>query len=376
MNVTCLKENLKGSLDNALRIVKYNSTLPILNNFLIATDKGMLKISSTDLEIGFTSWVPSKISKEGSITVPAQLLSQFINNLPNKNINIEVKDLKLYLNCDNIKALINGLNSEDFPIIPKIKIYSSFKINSKILKNAFNSVINSTAPSDSRPEISSIYIKIEPDQIKFVATDSFRLAHKSLFLSSESLKDKIKIDYSKSHNIILPLRTANEVLRLLNDKDDTVEVSVDQNQILFNFGNTHLISRLIEGNYPDYESIIPKGFETKCYIEKNNLEEAVRLASCFSSKLNDITLKTNSKKSVLEIFSSHAELGNHQAKIDSEIRGADVNIVFNWRYLLDGLKNISDDEIILELNGDQKPATVKPAKNSDYFYIVMPIRNN
>src|SRR3990167_3708852 len=159
MNLICFKENLKRNLDNALRIIKYNSTLPILNNFLLSTEKGMLKISSTDLEIGFTSFVPSKILKDGSITVPAQLLSQFVNNLPNKNINLEVKDLKLYLNCDNIKALINGLNPEDFPIIPKIKNYSILNINSKLLKEVLSSVVNSAALSDSRPEISSIFIR-------------------------------------------------------------------------------------------------------------------------------------------------------------------------------------------------------------------------
>src|SRR3989344_2563078 len=138
MNIICLKENLKKNLDNALRIVKYNSTLPILNNFLLSTEKGMLKISSTDLEMGFTSLVPSKILKEGSITVPAQLLSQFVNNLPNKNINLEVNDLKLHLSCDNTKALINGLNAEDFPIIPKVKNGSVLTIDSKIFKNSLS----------------------------------------------------------------------------------------------------------------------------------------------------------------------------------------------------------------------------------------------
>jgi DNA polymerase-3 subunit beta len=375
MNVTCIQENLKENLDNALRIIKYNSTLPILNNFLLATEKGRLKISSTDLEIGFTSWVSSKISKEGSITVPAQILSQFVNNLPNKNINLEVKDLKLYLSCDNIKAFINGLSSEDFPIIPKIKNDFNLMINSRLLKEALNRVINSAALSDARPEISSVYVRFEPDQIKFIATDSFRLAHKTIFISSPDLKDKIKIDYSKSQNIIVPLRTAAEVLRILGDKNTNVGITIDQNQILFDFDDTHLISRLIEGNYPDYESIIPKSFETKCLISKDSLEEAIKLASCFSSRLNDVALKTNSEKSYLEVFSNHAELGNHQARIDSKIKGKDINVIFNWRYVLDGLKNLPDGELIVEFNSDQKPAIIKPAASNDFFYILMPIKN-
>jgi len=376
MNLICFKENLKRNLDNALRIIKYNSTLPILNNFLLSTEKGMLKISSTDLEIGFTSLIPSKVLKDGSITVPAQLLSQFVNNLPNKNINFEVKDFKLYLNCDNIKASINGLNAEDFPIIPKVKNDSVLTINSKMFKNSLNYVINSSAISDARPEISSIYIKINPDQIKFIATDSFRLAHKTIFVLSDDNKEKIKINFEKSRNIILPLRTAGELLRILGDQNDDVKIIIDQNQILFDLDNTQLISRLVEGNYPDYEAIIPKSSETKCYISKNDLEESIKLAGCFSSKLNDITMKTNSEKSQMEIFSNNSEYGNHHAKIDSEIKGKDIAIVFNWHYFLDGLKNIDEDELILEFNGDQKPAVIKPAKNADFFYILMPIRNS
>ena len=375
MNITCTQENLKGNLDNALRIVKQNVTLPILNNFLLSTDKGRLRISSTDLEIGFTSWVSSKVLKDGSITVPAQLLSQFIGNLPNKNVNLEVKDQKLHITCDNIKAAISGLNPDDFPIIPKIKNTFNLTINSKVLKESLSSVVNSAALSSARPEISSVYLKIEPDCIKFISTDGFRLAHKTLLLSSEYLKDKIKVDFSKSQNIIIPLRTIGEVLRILGDKNIEVKISTDQNQILFDFGDIHLISRLIEGNYPDYEAIIPKSSETKCFISKNSLEEAVRLSGCFSSRLNDVILKTISDKSYLEVFSNNSEIGNHKTSINSEIQGGDIDITFNWRYLLDGLKNTRDDEIILEFNGDQKPAVIKSTQGIDFFYILMPIKS-
>ncbi|MEK7087627.1 MAG: DNA polymerase III subunit beta, partial [Patescibacteria group bacterium] len=252
---------------------------------------------------------------------------------------------------------------------------SVLTINSKILKDSLNCVINSSATSDSRPEISSIYFKINPDQIKFIATDSFRLAHKTIFVSSDNFKEKIKIDFEKSGKFILPLRTAGELLRILGDQNDNVKIIIDDNQILFDFNNTHLISRLVTGNYPDYEAIIPTSSETRCYLSKRDLEESIRLSGCFSSKLNDVTLKTNSLKSQIEVFSLHSEYGNHNSKINSEIKGKDVSVVFNWRYFLDGLKNIEDDEIVLEFNGDLKPAVIKSAKNADFFYILMPIRN-
>ena len=375
MNLICIKENLKEGLDNALKIIRSNSTLPILNNFLLTADNGRLKISSTDLEIGITSWVSSKISKDGGIAVPAQLLSQFIGNLPNKNINLEVKNQKLYLNCDNINAVINGLSPDDFPIIPKINNAPVLLINSSVLKESLNSVINSAATSNNRPEISSIYLRMEPDWIKIVSTDSFRLAHKTLFISSDDLNDKIKINYQKSQNIIIPLRTAGEILRILGDKNIDIKISIDENQVLFDMGDINIISRLIEGNYPDYEAIIPKSSETMCYLSRNKLEEAVKSSSCFSSKLNEVALKTNSVKSCLEVSSTNNEIGDHKAQIDSEIRGNDVDIIFNWRYLLDGLRNINSDEIILGFNGNQKPAIIRPVKNTDFFYILMPIRN-
>ncbi len=302
MNITCLQHNLTRSLDNAIRIIKHNSTLPILNNFLINTDQGRLKISSTDLEIGFVSWVSSKISKEGSITIPAQVLSQFVNNLPNKNIDIEVKGQRIYLSCDNVKASINGLNSEDFPIIPKVGNDFTMVIDSGVLKESLGSVINSAALSNARPEISSVYLKTEPDQLSFVSTDSFRLAQKTLLLSSDKLKNKIKLNYSKSQNIIIPIRVAGEIFKILGDKNGDVTINIDQNQILFNLGDTQLTSRLIDGHYPDYEAIIPKSSETQCRLSRADLEAAVKLSSCFSSRLNEVVLKTNGEKSYNQVL--------------------------------------------------------------------------
>ncbi|HAJ44798.1 MAG: polymerase III, beta subunit protein [Candidatus Azambacteria bacterium GW2011_GWE1_42_9] len=375
MNVICTKENLKEVVDNALRIVKHNSSLPILNNFLLIADKGRFEISSTDLEIGFTSFVSSKIIKDGGITVPAQLFNQFINNLPSKNIGLEVKNQKLQISCDNIAATINGLGVEDFPIIPKVKNTATLNIDSKILKDAFLSVVGAAALSNARPEISSVYLKMEPNILKFISTDSFRLAHKTLFLSSDELKEKIKIDYPKSHNIIIPLRTVGEIIRILSDKNTNITIGIDENQIVFNVGDAKLISRLINGNYPDYEAIIPKSFETQCFTSKNELEEAVKLSGCFSSRLNEVSIKTSGGKSHMEVSSGDSEIGEHKARIDSEIKGGDIAATFNWHYLLDGLKSISGDDIIFEFNGDQKPAMIRPASGSDFFYIIMPIRN-
>ena len=368
MKVTCLRENLKEVLDIAERITSRNTTLPILNHFLLTTDKGQLKISSTDLELGFLAWFSGKISKEGSIAIPAKLLTQFVNNLPNKKIDLEVKNYSLNLNCENARAVIRGLNPDDFPIIPKVKNSQPLVINSKILKEAIGGVVNSCALSDARPEITGVYLKIGSDDIKFVATDSFRLSEKIVFKNSFKTS---QVD----QNIIIPARTIIEVFRILNDKDRDVSIFIDPNQVLYDFGESHLISRLVDGQYPDYEAVIPKDYETKVITSRTTLEEAVRLASCFTGKLSDVILKTNLSRGEVEVFSTDVDLGEHQTNIKADINGKDIQVVFNWKYILDGLKNIKTDEVVIDFNGDQKPALIRPAGQSDYLYVVMPIKN-
>ena len=351
MKITCLRENLKEALDHAERMTSRNTTLPILNHFLLITDKGQLKVSATDLEVGFSAYVQGKISNDGSLAVPAKLLTQFVNNLPNKKIDLEIKNSSLHLNCESARAVIRGLNPDDFPIIPKIKSTQVLIINSKVLKEAFGDVINACAASDARPEIAGVYVIISSDYIKFVATDSFRLAEKTVF------KNDIK-KYQDNYNIIIPVRTVSEVLRIIGDKNQDISIFIDPNQIL-----------------PDYEAVVPKDYETQVLISRDVFEEAIRLASCFTGRLSDVVFKTNSKNGELEVFSNDTDLGEHQTKLKSDIKGKDVQAVFNWRYVLDGLKNIRSEELLIEFNGGERPAIIRPVGRSDYFYIVMPIKN-
>ncbi len=368
MKITCLRENLKEALDHAERMTSRNATLPILNHFLLVTDKGQLKVSSTDLEVGFSAYVQGKISNDGSLAVPARLLTQFVNNLPNKKIDLEIKNSSLHLNCESARAVIRGLNPDDFPIIPKIKSTQALVINSRVLREAFGDVINACAASDARPEIAGVYVRMSSDYIKFVATDSFRLAEKTVF------KTDIK-KYQDNSNIIIPVRTISEVLRIIGDKDQDVSIFVDPSQVLYDFGESKLVSRLVDGQYPDYEAVVPKDHETQVSVSRDVLEEAVRLASCFTGRLSDVVFKTNSKNGELEVFSNDADLGEHQTKLKADIKGKDIQAVFNWRYILDGLKNIRSEEVFVEFNGGERPAVIRPAGRSDYFYIVMPIKN-
>ncbi len=372
MKLICLQENLKQGLNITERIIGRNLTLPILNNILLSIDNNKLKISSTNLEIGINTWISGKIEKKGSITVPAKIISDFVNNLPNKKIELKVKNNQLSLKCEKLKAILNGLPSGDYPIIPKIKDEPIIKIKGSILRNNLSQVVEMASISESRPEISGIFIDFSNNSLKLVATDSFRLAEKIT-----NLNQKIK----KEQSVIIPQRTIQELIRILGEKDlnekdqdQDIEIILSSNQILFNLENTQLISRIIEGQYPNYQQIIPDKTKTQIIIDKKDLISAIRIASLFSGKVNDIKILVSPKKSFLEISSKSADIGENKSQVAAEIEGEQVEVFFNYRYLLDGLNNIFSDKVILGLNDESKPVIIRPVGDNSYTYVVMPIK--
>lgn len=368
MEIICLQENLKKAVNIVQNIIGKNLTLPILNNILLTVEKKRLRLISTDLEMAITHWTSGKVKKEGEITVPAKLLNDLINNLPNKKIEIETKNDFLRVKCESFRSSIKGMNSKEFPIIPKTKGESVAKIEASKLKQALTQVVNFTSISDVRPEISGIFVNFNSKDIKFVATDSFRLGEKTISLKNNKIQGK--------KSVIIPLKTAQELIRILGDqnKEEVVEISIEQNQIVFKIPDTQIISRLIEGSYPNYEQLISKQFETSLLLNREEFVEVVRISSLFSSRINDIKLRVIPKKSLVEVSAQDVELGENFSEIKGEIRGKEMEIVFNHRYLLDGLSNISSGKIMLGLNGEASPGILKPAGDPSYIYVIMPIK--
>ncbi len=367
MNIICLQENFKKALNIVERIIGRNLTLPILNNVLLSIENNKLKISSTNLEIGINCWIPGKIKERGSITVPAKLINDFVNNLPNEKIELRVKDKQLELKCKKFKSILKGLSADDFPIIPKIKLQPLINIKNNLLKNSFIQVVEMASTSESRPEISGIYINFYKNTIKLAATDSFRLAEKNIEINSKELKEQ---------SIIIPQRTVLEVIRILSEKkeQEEVKITLSNNQILFDFNNTQIISRLIDGQYPDYQQIIPSNSETEVIINRAELINNIKVASLFTGKVNDIKIFVDPKKSIIEISSKDADIGENKSKIEAEIKGKEVEVIFNYRYILDGLNNIYSDKVIIGLNDNTKPVLIRPVGDINYSYIVMPIK--
>jgi len=373
MQIICLQEKLKQALNITERIIGRNLTLPILNNLLLSTEDNKLKISSTNLEIGINCWLTGKIQKRGSITVPARLISDLVSNLPNKKIELKVKDQQLELKCEKFKAVLKGLTAEDFPIIPKIKDKPIIKISGHTLKNSFSQVVEMVSFSESRPEISGIYMKFDKNTIKLAATDSFRLAEKNIEIKTNQ--------QLKGQSIIIPQRTIQELIRISGEKElsankqgQEVEIILSGNQVLFDLEEAQVISRLIEGQYPDYQQIIPDSFQTQVVISREELINNIKIASLFSGKINNIKLAIDPKKSLIEITAKDVDIGENKSQIETKIKGKGVEIIFNYRYLLDGLNNIFSDKIVLGLNTNANPIVIRPVGDASYTYLVMPIK--
>jgi len=374
MKLVILQENLKKYLNLTERIIGRNLTLPILNNILLTIEKNSLKLSVTDLEITLEIWLPVKIEENGSLTIPNKLLNNFINQLSNikdQKLILESKDDNLNITLENYSITINGMNAKDFPIIPKIKTNSALELDNSMFKLSLSQILNSAAFSEIRPEISGVFFNFTNSNekiknFKLVTTDTFRLAEKKIECSFKE----------KPASFIIPIKTITELVRLFDlTEKQTTKIYLDNNQVLFDLGNIHLSSRLIEGEYPNYEPIIPKKNQTKIIIDKNNLINSVKIASVFSSKINDIKFKINPNKEKMEIFTK-SEYGENKSEINIKGQGEEVEISFNHKYILDGLSNILGNEAVMEFQGSQNPALLKSNSDDDYIYIAMPLRLN
>jgi len=374
MKLQILQEKLKQGLNIVEKVSSKSLSLPILNNILISTEKNFLNLTATDLEIGINWWTLSKIEKEGKVTLPARLLSSFVNLLPNKKIDIQIKDNNLLVECEKYKTQIKGLSAEEFPIIPKINQNEFTSIDASVFCQSLNQVADIAVPSTTRPEISGIYFLFQKDLIILVATDSFRLGEKKIFLKNNS---KLTKDYS----LILPQRAAKEIVNIFGEKKGEIKIYFSPNQIMFELPieetahpEIQLTSRLIEGEYPNYKEIIPPKHTTRIVLDKNEFLNQIKAASLFSGKINEVKIKIKPESEEVEILSQSPELGQHQSFISSKIEGEPVEIAFNHRFLLDGLLNIKSSEIAFELNGDSGPGVLKPIGDETYLYVVMPIK--
>jgi len=381
MKITILKEKLKEGINIVERISLKSVSLPILNNILITTEKNFVNFSVTDLEIGIKWWGLVKTEKEGKIAIPSRILSNLVNFLPNKPINLEIKDLNLLINCENYQTSLKGANPEDFPIIPQISTLEKISVNSKNFCQNLNQIVDIANYSSSKPEISGIFLSFQKNLVTMAATDSFRLGEKKLTLNSED------INISQGYSLIIPQRAAKEIINIFGEKEDNLNIYFSPNQILFEIlmpethhPQIHLISRLIEGEYPNYQEIIPKKYETSVFFLKDEIINHIKSASLFSGKINEIKLKIDPKKNQVDFYSQNPDIGEYHSFLNAKIEGKPCEISFNYRFLLDGLLSIvskeKKPEVVLELINSEKPGILRLKGDDSYLYLVMPIKSS
>ncbi len=373
MKLTILQESLKKGLSIINRITPKSLTLPILNNLLIKTEKNFLNLITTDLEIGVKWWSLAKIEKEGKTTVPIKILNNFINLLPNKPVELYIENNDLVVECQNYKTKIKTFPAEDFPIIPKILEDKPILINSLILCQGLSQVVDIAQPSSARPEISGVYFLLQKKMAKIVATDSFRLGEKKISL------ERLEQDYS----IILPQKAVREIMNVFGEKDEELRIFISPNQVQFtslmsetDHPQVQIISRTIEGEYPNYEAIIPKGCKTSIVLDKNEFLNQIKAASLFSGKINEIKVEVDPKKDGIDILSQNPELGEYRSFTPGKAKGEKVGVSFNHRFLIEGILNIKGNELVFETNGVDGPAAFKPTTDQNYIYIVMPMKTD
>lgn len=377
MKLICTQENLNNVLGVVSRIISKNAALLILNNVLLKTEKGGLKLSSTNLELGVSCWIGGKIIEDGEITVPKKLFSGFVSNLPGGNVEIKLTGDVLAMKCGGYKTSIKGLSAKEYPIAPKIEAEPVFRIEGGEFKRALMQVLPSASNSESRIEITGILMdmsQLKKEKIVIVATDSYRLAEKTICLKKGNInKDALKI-LGDLGSVIIPKNTIQELIKDLSDESETLEVIISENQILFKFGNVNMVSRLIEGKYPDYKQIIPDKFESKASINVSEMINAIKVASLFANVSNNsIELELGAGQK-LEINSETSEIGSNNTKIPAEITGKNLKVRYNYKYLLDGLNGVFSEKVLMEVNNENLPTVLTPANDKSFVYIIMPIR--
>ncbi len=374
LKIYSLQENLKQGLALVGHVSGKNVNLPILNNVLIKAEEGKIRLIATNLEIGIISTVRGKIDREGSFTVNSKIISDCINLLPNKKIGLEQKNSDLLVDCENYQAKAKGQSSEEFPLIPEVDRKNYFSADAEEVKKAISQVIFSTALSETRLELSGVLFVFLGGNLTMAATDSYRLAEKKI---------KIKSNCEEEKRIIVPAKTLQELLRVLSiNLDDEVEEKkaeikfyISENQILFTYGSTELVSRLIEGQYPDYQQIIPSTSKTKILIDRQELIRAVKMASLFSKTgINDVNLDFPLGKNQVVISSVSGQTGENITNLEAKVLGNDNSIVVNYRYLLEGLSNIEKETVKIEVIDSNTPCIIRPEQDESYLYIIMPIK--
>jgi len=364
VKLTILQQDLLPALQSVSRSSGTRSTLPVLDNLLLSVENGKLKIAATNLEIGVIKFVPISEEEPGEVTIPAKTLVELISGLGQSQVILESETETLHIQSGKLKASINGISASEFPAIP-LSDSPGISIPKEVLLTS-SQILFAAAVDEGRPVLTGILTDIRDSNLDFVATDGFRLAHRQVALPKSEVKFRS----------LIPKKTFEEVLRIISEQD-VMEVNIatseNQNQIIFTLGQTIVSSRLIEGQFPSWEKIIPQKIVGRAIVEKDQLIKAMKLAAVFAKNEANIVVLTT-KKGSLSLKSSAKEVGSQENEIEGEIEGEQLQIAFNTKFLLDAVSNIPTSQVMMEFSGPLSASLIKPIEEEGLEYIVMPVR--
>ena len=373
MKLSCLQENLSKGLGIVGRAVATRTTLPITNNILLATDEGRLKLAATNLEIAISCWLGAKVEEEGDITIPARLLTDFVNSLPNERVDMTLspRTRTLELKCARFEGRINGVEAEEFPPIPSIGEGITTKIDAEALRLAITQVAFAAATEETRPVLTGVHSEFDGDRLTLAAADGFRLAvHKA----------PLAAPVAERTEVIIPARALSELHRLLTDEEEPIEVTINpqRSQVLFLLKDVEMVSQLIQGAFPNYTQLIPQSYVTRAEMSLSEFAKATRTASIFAREGSAIVRLLIVPGEELApgriVLSARAEeVGDNVGEVDATVEGEEARIAFNSKYLSDVLGVLRQDRVVLEISSPSSPGVIRPVGVDNYVHVVMPM---
>jgi DNA polymerase III subunit beta len=367
MKLFCSQKDLETALNIVNKAISSSNTLPVLNNILIKAEGKKLHFSATNLEIAISYFVDADVRAEGSITIPAKLITSYVSFLSDEKVELSIGDgMTLLIQSSTSTTKIKGISADEFPLIPKVDAEHSFSIGTSDLDAAVSETVFAASTNISRPVLSGVYLSVDGNQLKMVSTDSYRLAERKMTL------DK-KID--GKFTCIIPAKTVAEIGRVTNRSEaKEVKIDVSKNQVLFKIGSVELVSRLIEGKFPDYQRIIPKEGKTKIEVSVEDLSLVLKRVSLFAKENNNSVRLGATNDGKLLVSTEETKIGEEKAEVAVKVDGDNNKISLNSQYMLDVLTYITDEKVILEISDKLSPAVIKPVKREDYIYIIMPLK--
>jgi DNA polymerase III subunit beta len=374
MKIEVLREKLNQAISIVGRMAIKSATLPILEGVMIKADDSNICLSATDLEVGIEVSVLAKISKTGQAVVPARIISGLARLMSDDKISMELSKNLLLINDTKNETSLQTLDSSEFPVIPKTDHSFEIDVDGGEFSDALKQVADCVASSQSRPEISGVYVHIKGDQLILAATDSYRLAQKTISLPKKE----------KEKEFILPAKAANNLIAVIGESTQSVKIIGDDSQIEFSMVlgeapldlNIRIVSRLIEGTYPRYQDVIPQKTPIAIQLDRHEFMGKIKAASLLSDQTYEVRLFSESKKDLLRIEARSSRVGEFKSSIPAEISGGEIEIAFNGKFLSDALMNLDSASIWLHLTDSDKAALLKAEKDPNYIYVLMPIRSS